>query len=334
MPRISTPTVSDALRSYVRGAGLAPRVRDDRRSLVTRFARTVNDCQVASLTPMHVRDFLAGVDVARSTFMKYRSHFAKFFEFCAMNGWLRKDLMVMVPKYRATGRRVRWQLTPGQVTELLSANEGDKRNHALLVIVLNTGLRISEVTRIKYGNLSLTDGRILIRITKTDEEDSVRITPTLDRVLRSYLSWYTVTIDRPLRREDFLFPGRTRPMFIDGTTRVQRINPGARMSALDVVIQGAYEKAGFEVESGEGWHTLRRTAARTFFDAAGEQGHDGALRITSALLHHASAATTERYLGVTKELTARDDLLATDPFAYRPAAPGGNVVPMKDRGTA
>lgn len=92
------------------------------------------------------------------------------------------------------------------------------------------------------------------------------------------------------------------------------------MTHPERVVQDALRMAGVRVEPGEGVHTLRRSVARGFFDAAAEAGYDGALRTTAALLHHQSTQTTELYLGIAADRLRRDATLRGQPFLTEIAA--------------
>jgi hypothetical protein len=77
--------------------------------------------------------------------------------------------------------------------------------------------------------------------------------------------------------------------------------PDVQLTHPARVVQRALKRLGVEIEAGEGFHTLRRSAARAFFDSMAAAGHDEALRMTSAFLHHSSTQVTEVYLGLRHE---------------------------------
>ncbi len=69
--------------------------------------------------------------------------------------------------------------------------------------------------------------------------------------------------------------------------------------------------------------------ARALFDALCSQaGYDGAIRTVSSLLHHASAATTERYLGLSTEQERRDQMTRGKPFLSA-MVDSENVTPLR-----
>jgi integrase len=69
-------------------------------------------------------------------------------------------------------------------------------------------------------------------------------------------------------------------------------------------------KAGYDLDKGEGGHTLRRSGATALYNELSERGHDRAIRMCQAMLGHASIQTTEVYLALNLDRKARNDLLA------------------------
>jgi hypothetical protein len=69
--------------------------------------------------------------------------------------------------------------------------------------------------------------------------------------------------------------------------------------------------------------------ARLFFENASHRGHDAALRMTSAFLHHANTATTEIYLGLQHEKAKRDEIMSAG-FLSDPFADAGTLSRMND----
>jgi integrase len=100
------------------------------------------------------------------------------------------------------------------------------------------------------------------------------------------------------------------------------------------IVQKALAGLGHETK-GEGFHTLRRSAARIFHDlAAADPGTTTpAIRVAQALLGHKNQTTTEVYLGITVEKQARDDLLRGKSFLHR-AVSGEAVVDDASRRSA
>jgi integrase len=63
--------------------------------------------------------------------------------------------------------------------------EQNKRNYMLFLIGINTGLRISDILKLKVGDVKGT--HISIREKKTGKQKRIRITPSLKRELNWYI---------------------------------------------------------------------------------------------------------------------------------------------------
>jgi integrase len=145
----------------------------------------------------------------------------------------------------------------------------------------------------------------------------------LDQELRRWLTTYARELNRPLREDDHLFPGRKGSRYAwrttaEGTKARERQpavwEPDRPVVHTARIIKGAMARVGLPTKF-EGTHTIRRAVARAFFDSmSAEVGYDSALRTVSALLHHQSSATTEHYLGLSSERKRRDERLRGRPF--------------------
>ena len=104
------------------------------------------------------------------------------------------------------------------------------------------------------------------------------------------------------------------------------VEPTAEITRIAEIAKAAFRSFGWEDTHQEGIHAIRRSAARGLFEELVLLGYDGALRIVQAMLHHASSAMTELYLGLSVDRKKRDDLLKGR-FMY-PSLHSDNVIPM------
>lgn len=198
------------------------------------------------------------------------------------------------------------------------------RDRVLLAIGLYLFLRASEIQQLHVADCDLQRGEMAVEVIKSSKFDPMPICEELDVELRRWLTFYTQHLDRPLRPDDYLVPARLRPQFVKGkmpgwnasmakgTLELDPTRPAGNMPA---VVQRALLKFGLDVRDAddkslsEGVHTLRRSGARALFDSLVQDGYDGALRTVQSMLHHSTAATTERYLGVQLDKKRRDDII-------------------------
>jgi len=115
------------------------------------------------------------------------------------------------------------------------------------------------------------------------------------------------------RPGDYLFPAAGHNRFAGGMSpdwQERGFVPSRRISNPGRIIRDLAWRVGVELEPGDGWHTVRRSVARLFFDRVSGNGYDAALRMTAAFLHHKNTATTEIYLGLELEKVQRDEVMA------------------------
>lgn len=185
---------------------------------------------------------------------------------------------------------------------------------------MNLGLRAAEIVGLKVEDVNFEAQTLHVVISKSGIEDHMPMSSDLEVELRRWVTHYARQVPG-LSSQAFLFPARHAPRLRSMTTteRADVPQPGAlrpdtSLSHPAVVVQKALRRINLQIEAGEGFHTLRRSAGRAFFDSMSEKGHDEALRMTAAFLHHASCQTTEVYLGLQHERIKRDVAIKGQPF--------------------
>jgi len=331
--------LSEAVEEYlqVRRARYAVETVTNEGYVLRRFVAWYGDVQVRNLSAERVaawfyadgglmhehrtRDRRKRAPVAASTHNYYRTRLKAFFNFCNKRAWLRRDLLADVHPMPVL-RRQRQQPSPEKLLALVEAADND-RDRAFIATTINTGLRSKEVLNLRVSHVDLCDGWLSVLIYKSSEEDLLPITSDLAGELREWLRQYALDLGRPLHPDDYLFPARKGSVYrwttAEDGTKVRGRTPATWVSTRPVahterIVQDAMARVGLPTRN-EGTHTIRRAVSRIFFDSmADDQGYDAALRTVSALLHHQSSATTERYLGLSSERKRRDDRLRGKPF--------------------
>ena len=279
-------------------------------------------------TDHRTRDGRYRAPVAASTHNYYRSRLNSFFRFCIQRGLVKKDLLAEVDPLRVP-TVLRQRPSPTTLNEMVRTAPND-RDRALLQTLIHTALRKSEVAAIRVNDVDLDEGWLIVRITKSHLEDRLPITVQLNSDLRRWMRTYATDIGRPLAADDHLFPARHSPGFRwrtepDGMRVRFRAPdiwlPQAPMAHAERVVHDALHRVGLPT-IGEGAHTLRRAAARAFFDElTQDRGYDSALRVVSAWLHHKNSSTTEQYLGLDLERKRRDEWLRGNPSSLPAPVP-------------
>lgn len=343
-------TVAVAAQKYltIRQGQVAHDTWINDRSQVNRFSRALGHVPLCELTQDQVEAFFLHDEVvvamAASSFNKTRSRVKCFLDFCSRRGWLVGDLLGEV-RPRRVPRRKRLVLSARELLELLALTP-DPRERAMLAVGINTALRAGEIADLRIGDVDLDTGFITVRITKSALEDAMPITRELDAELRDWLTQYQGEVGRPLAADDHLFPARRpghwrAPGELVSSTKATRqmgrrlyvygeLRPERPINKPAGVVQRALARQGVAIGSGEGFHTLRRSTARAFYESRRADGHEYALRDTSALLHHSGSHITEQYLGLDPERRRRDTALRGRDFLSALIS-AENVIQLSDR---
>ncbi len=155
--------------------------------------------------------------------------------------------------------------------------DGDVRNLAIILLLLNTGLRVSEVAGLKVDDLTLSErkGEVLVR-GKGTKVRTVPLNADVRRALRDYLA------QRPKARHDALFVN-------------QKGEPLGRLG-IEYQVATLGRSAGLERVTP---HMLRHTFAKNLVDQS------VSLDQVATLMGHRSLTTTARYTQPSQQDLAR-----------------------------
>lgn len=153
----------------------------------------------------------------------------------------------------------------------LSGNRSGKRNLMLFDFGVNTGLRVSDIVRLKVKQVQ-NKNRFTIRELKTGKERTVFI-KNIRKELNNYI------YEMKLKPDDFLFPSRKHGYHVS-TTQVYRflVKAGKQCNRNDI-----------------GTHTMRKTFGYWYY----KQG--GSIENLMHIFNHSSEAITKRYIGIDQE---------------------------------
>ncbi|NNU94690.1 site-specific integrase [Geobacillus sp. NFOSA3] len=145
-----------------------------------------------------------------------------------------------------------------------------ERDYFLFVMGINCGLRISDMLKLKVGDVR---GKQYIKIKegKTDKFKRFRINAALQKEINNYTEG--------MADEDYLFPSRKGDKPI---TRVQAYR----------ILNKVAKKVGLEEI---GTHTLRKTFGYHFY----KKTHDVAM--LQEIFNHSSPSVTKRYIGISQD---------------------------------
>lgn len=154
---------------------------------------------------------------------------------------------------------------------------GNLRDHALFVLGINSGLRISDLLKLKVSDV-LDGKKVRDRITMREQKTGKAKDFPLGKTAKKALDEHLVTWEH--KPEDYLFRSRKGK---GALTRQQAYN----------IINDAARAVGIQEQIGT--HTLRKT----FGYWAYKQGVD--ITIIQKLLNHSAPSVTLRYIGITQD---------------------------------
>lgn len=282
---------------------------------------TESDCDEYCFGPKGIRQGQDGKGVAAVTFNRYRSVVYVFFKYAVRLGWCDTNPIAGVDPARPDAPKKRLMLNAGELLTLL--------DHCVIplervgcALGMNTGLRANDIKHLTIFDASLASGVIQTEIRKTRKMDDKPITIELRVELERWLDLYAELTNLPdrgalpdhwLLMPSYSYSPRGRGAGHDGA--VIHLRPEQVHGKPWNLVKRPLARMGYPTK-GEGFHTLRRSSARAFFESLRDKayGRDHALMIVKEFLNHASVTQTEHYLGLNHERTIRNALLKDKPF--------------------
>ena len=213
------------------------------------------------------------------------------------------ERVLAIPPKRSDRALVSY-LVDVEITALMSAPDRNgwigRRDHALLLLAIQTGMRVSELVRLHCADLTLSTGPHVRCMGKGRKERATPLTGQTVAVLREWLA------ERKGGPDDPLFPSR----------RGGQLSPDAVAWLLTKYHQTAARSCPSLRNKKLTPHTLRHTAAMLLRSA----GID--ITVIALWLGHESTQSTQIYmhadLAIKEHALARTRPIQTAPGRYRP----------------
>lgn len=262
-------TLADTLDAWrLRGmaAGHSERTITARRATVERVARRLDPMEA---TRDDLIEWMAGLDMRRSSRSTYRSHLRAFYGWLVESGRREDNPAADLPSLKP-GRGLPHPLTPAEVERVFAACADGRAvwTRAYVTLAAYGGLRAHEVAKVRGEDVR---GEELLIWGKGDVTSTVPLTPVLARLAET------------MPRQGYWFPTNS------ATGHVHRCS-------VSSAIQRAFKRAGVVAVP----HALRHFYCTQVLRATG-----GDLRTTQRLARHASPGTTAIYTQVLDETAAR-----------------------------
>lgn len=196
------------------------------------------------------------------------------------------ERVLAVPTKRASKRPIS-HLSDPEVDALLAAPDPTswfgRRDHALLVVAVQTGLRASELTGLRRRDLRLSTGAYAACRGKGRKQRTTPLTPTTVTVLRSWIA------ERNPQPDDPVFPTRRGTAMSRDALERRIANHVARAADACPSLNAKHVTA----------HVLRHTAAMRLLHAGVDTS------VIALWLGHENAETTQIYLHADMTLKER-----------------------------
>ena len=253
---------------------LAPRSAEGLRCKLYDFAAST-EAKPANLNRRHIETWMARPGLSAQYRRARLSAVRGFCQWLLVNGHIRRDptLGLKGPKLPPLMPRA---LTADQADAVVVAACGDLRTRAMVLLMLQEGLRRKEVAELQLGDLDFRKETVAVRgkggagaVTST-----LPMTAQTAAALRAYISAEVTQQSGPLFRS--------------------RVNPdrGLRPAHVGQLVKDAMVEAGVKERAGDGksGHALRHTCAMDLIDSGAD------IREVQRVLRHASIRNTEVYL--------------------------------------
>ncbi len=261
-----------------------------------------------------------------SSFNEARARVRRFLEYCEHRGWVGSLLLDDV-RVKDEPEQNRRRFTATEMTRLCGS-VAQPQERILVALACNTALRITDITLLPVRAVDLAGGWLHVSIHKTHRQDDLPITRELDAALREWFIHYAETLGRPLEPDMLLVPAKHNAGWGAVADRPIQYSPYSQITKPDSKYRRIVDAAGLPRDSGDGFHTLRRSFARIFYEELKVQGHPDPIRPVQAMLHHAKPEMTYRYIGVQLDRAARNEVLRGRAFLSRLAADTTNVTQL------
>jgi len=276
----------------------------------TKVGRPPSQLDLADLDAPLIAGFLDHLERDRGNSVRTRNArlaaIHSFFGFAALRHPEHAGLIqrVLAIPAKRTDRGPISYLTRTEIDAVLAAPDRSTRlglrDHALLIVAVETGLRVSELCGLRRGDVTLGAGAVVSCTGKGRKQRSTPLTAAAAAVIASWLQETTGTPADPL------FPGpRGRPLTRDAIRRVVERHVAAAVSACPSLATKRVAP-----------HVLRHSCAMQLLDA----GVDTA--VIALWLGHESIRTTDIYqhadLAMKERALARLAPRQTASGRYRP----------------
>jgi len=219
-------------------------------NVLSRWLTEEGITEIDSIDPAALRAFLAARGVKAVTRGVYTKIFRSWFNWCIDEGILDSNPMKNIPQPK-TPDFYPYVLTDEELLRLIRSCRRQPRNHAMIILMLDTGIRVSELCAVEMKDLDLEGKTLNIRSGKGGKGRMVYLSDASVRALRLYLK------QRPGEDDNALF------LSWKSHKRMERCAVGRMVSRLG-------GRAGIPKDRRVSPHTLRHCFATRYVRNGGD----------------------------------------------------------------
>lgn len=276
-----------------RTEGKSPRTVEWYDSFLTRFYHFLNSnglpASLDLIEKQHIRAFIhylqtdaktpyCGKSLSPFTIQGYVRSLKSFFSWLVREEYLDSNIMTSIPVPKAPSKIVN-TFSSEQLKKLITicqvSDNNSCRNSAIILLMLDCGIRVSELVNINLSDVNMNEGFIKIRIAKGGKE---RLVPVGSVILRVFWKYINQSRPKPLTdRIDRLFLNSNGlPLTKNGIQQMlRRLGKNAGISGVRCSP-----------------HTLRHTFAKNYLLNGGD------IFSLQRILGHSSLASVRIYLNL------------------------------------
>lgn len=201
----------DGFKLTCQTEGKSPKTTEWYISFLLRFLRFLKENKypvgITSINRNHIRAFIlylqqdarvphTGKHLSSSTIQGYVRTLRVFFSWAIREEHIESNPMTNVPVPRGSSKIIN-TFSNEQVAKLLDlcirSNGHGQRNLSIVLLLLDSGIRVSELINIRLDDVNLAEGHIKIKVAKGSKERIVPIGSLVQKALWKYINCYRQT---------------------------------------------------------------------------------------------------------------------------------------------
>jgi site-specific recombinase XerD len=199
-----------------RASRYSPHTLAEYQNTYKKFLNSTGDLPVSEITARHIRQFLANqTTISAKTLLNYHTGLSSLWHWMVKNEIVPVNVVRMIDPARPEQREI-IPLSRAEIERMIAAaqiGENAARDHAILLVLLDSGIRASELVGLRVGDMDSVERRLLV-MGKGRKERRVKICQSTFDMIEHYLHTRSKNI-RHLWNERMFITSTGQPMTRD-----------------------------------------------------------------------------------------------------------------------